>query len=367
MSLLPILCARARAPSATVEDAEAYADAVRASGRAPSANETMDDVATMDLRCVLAPRLLGLAHAREVAEDGALAMRRACDAMERFLEDVMSLECAPKSEREAIEGALGRDDEDEGKDAERSGRRAEEASTSSDAKPMTGFMSLGGMTRDARGDKLRRFKRRKEIRTRLDAVRTAMARLDDDDDDDDGSDEETDRGNDEDELAREYWTLEIESAILDTLDELPTMRMEREMLERRDEIEETREIEERRRAAEDDRVGRAGAQNFTIERATAALSLDAAADHRSRFRDGVFKPSHILPTMTVEEFGEIERKEMLEREIQSARRAALRDAERAAKSADEIEDEELREAREWDDFKDDNPYGSGNSRLRPCS
>ena len=359
MSLLPMLYARASAPKATVGDANAFVDAARTSGCAPSANETIDDVATMDLRCVLAQRLVGLAHARRVADDGALAMRRACDAMERFLEDVTALECAPKSEREAIEAALGRDDEDE---AERSGRE-EEASTSSNVKT-TRFMGLGGMTRDARGDKLRRFKRRKEIRARLDAVRAAMARLDDDDD---GSDEETNRGNDEDELAREYWTLEIESAILDTLDELPTMRMEREMLERRDEIEETREIEERRRAAEDDRVGRAGPQNFTIERATAALTLDAAADHRSRFRDGVFKPSHILPTMTVEEFGEIERKEMLEREIQSARRAALRDAERAAKSADEIEEEELRQAREWDDFKDDNPYGSGNSRLRPCS
>lgn len=364
MSLLPMLYARASAPKATVSDADAFVDAARTSGCAPSANETIDDVATMDLRCVLAQRLVGLAHARRVADDGALAMARACDAMERFLEDVTALECAPKSEREAIEAALGRDDDDDEED-ERSGRE-EEASTSSNVKT-TRFMSLGGMTRDARGDKLRRFKRRKEIRARVDAVRAAMARLDDDEEEDD-SDEETNRGNDEDELAREYWTLEIESAILDTLDELPTMRMEREMLERRDEIEETREIEERRRAAEDDRVGRrAGAQNFTIERATAALTLDAAADHRSRFRDGVFKPSHILPTMTVEEFGEIERKEMLEREIQSARRAALRDAERAAKSADEIEEEELRQAREWDDFKDDNPYGSGNSRLRPCS
>jgi immunoglobulin-binding protein 1 len=365
MSLLPMLYARASAPKATVGDADAFVDAARTSGCAPSANETIDDVATMDLRCVLAQRLVGLAHARRVADDdGALAMRRACDAMERFLEDVTALECAPKSEREAIEAALGRDDDDDDED-ERSGRE-EEASTSSNVKTATRFMSLGGMTRDARGDKLRRFKRRKEIRARVDAVRAAMARLDEEEEED-ASDDETNRGNDEDELAREYWTLEIESAILDTLDELPTMRMEREMLERRDEIEETREIEERRRAAEDDRVGRAGAQNFTIERATAALTLDAAADHRSRFRDGVFKPSHILPTMTVEEFGEIERKEMLEREIQSARRAALRDAERAAKSTDEIEEEELRQAREWDDFKDDNPYGSGNSRLRPCS
>lgn len=365
MSLLPMLYARASAPKATVGDADAFVDAARTSGCAPSANETIDDVATMDLRCVLAQRLVGLAHARRVADDdGALAMRRACDAMERFLEDVTALECAPKSEREAIEAALGRDDDDHDVDEDEKSGRAEEASTSSNVKTATRFMSLGGMTRDARGDKLRRFKRRKEIRARVDAVRAAMARLDDDED---ASDDETNRGNDEDELAREYWILEIESAILDTLDELPTMRMEREMLERRDEIEETREIEERRRAAEDDRVGRAGAQNFTIERATAALTLDAAADHRSRFRDGVFKPSHILPTMTVEEFGEIERKEMLEREIQSARRAALRDAERAAKSTDEIEEEELRQAREWDDFKDDNPYGSGNSRLRPCS
>ena len=32
-----------------------------------------------------------------------------------------------------------------------------------------------------------------------------------------------------------------------------------------------------------------------------------------------------------------------------------------------LEDRELAKAREWDDFKDDNPFGHGNSKLRPCS
>lgn len=42
-------------------------------------------------------------------------------------------------------------------------------------------------------------------------------------------------------------------------------------------------------------------------------------------------------------------------------------AERQARHED-VEDEEiLRQQRDWDDFKDDNPKGWGNSRLRPTA
>ena len=73
-----------------------------------------------------------------------------------------------------------------------------------------------------------------------------------------------------------------------------------------------------------------------------------------------------LPTMTVEQAGEIERAEMFARSAREAEHARARELERAAKTADELEEEELQKARSWDAFKDDNPYGSGNSRLRPC-
>lgn len=38
----------------------------------------------------------------------------------------------------------------------------------------------------------------------------------------------------------------------------------------------------------------------------AAGSLSSAAVQRQRLTDGVFRPSHVLPTMSVEQFGELE-------------------------------------------------------------
>jgi hypothetical protein len=106
-----------------------------------------------------------------------------------------------------------------------------------------------------------------------------------------------------------------------------------------------------------------------LERAAAALSIGDARDTRdtrTRMREQVFRPSHILPTMTIEQAGEIEHADMLRRQTEEAERAYRRQREREAMTADEIEDEELAKARYWDDFKDDNPFGSGNSKLRPC-
>ena len=34
---------------------------------------------------------------------------------------------------------------------------------------------------------------------------------------------------------------------------------------------------------------------------------------------------------------------------------------------EEREERDLAKARSWDEFKDDNPFGHGNSKLRPCS
>jgi hypothetical protein len=73
----------------------------------------------------------------------------------------------------------------------------------------------------------------------------------------------------------------------------------------------------------------------------------------------VFRPSHILPTMTVEQQGVVELHEAQQREAASAAAAAAQAAAQAALTR--------QKAAAWDDFKDANPYGSGNSKLRPCA
>jgi hypothetical protein len=60
---------------------------------------------------------------------------------------------------------------------------------------------------------------------------------------------------------------------------------------------------------------------------------------------------------------------MLEREAKQREVEAEKAAARAAKEdrAEDESEEELQKQRAWDDWKDDHPFGSGNSRLRPCA
>ena len=90
---------------------------------------------------------------------------------------------------------------------------------------------------------------------------------------------------------------------------------------------------------------------------------------KEALRAGVFKPSHVLPTMTVEQFGDMEVARMQE----DARRKAEAEAEEQRRQVlslngkaerEAVEEEALRKARAWDDFRDDNKKGSGNSKLR---
>ena len=100
---------------------------------------------------------------------------------------------------------------------------------------------------------------------------------------------------------------------------------------------------------------------------TAAPVGAAPVDRRAAAALGVFRPSHTLPTMTVEQHGEIEYRELVERTRREAETKARRAAEDAALTEEERDARELAKARAWDEFKDDNPFGHGNSKLRPCS
>lgn len=333
---LPTLYARASAPRASVDDCARLRRAVARSGVA-SATETLDEWPTTTMK-------YALADAREAdALRRAGAIAGACDARERFLALTRAIGAMPRGEIEAYE----RDARDDATTSARSARSGETTGRN-----------------DARTEKVRRYRAKRAVETRLEAVRATLARRDGGEDDEDEEDEE-----DGDALEREFWTLTLEREVYESLDELPTLRMECEMLARRSELEDARERERERMANEDERVGRRAPEIYTIERDAAATSLAAdviRVDPRARARSEVFRPSHVLPTMTIERAGEIERAEMLERRAREVERARLAEIDRASKSEDQLEEEALRKARAWDEFKDDNPYGGGNSKLRPC-
>ncbi|KAJ9669610.1 Type 2A phosphatase-associated protein 42 [Coniosporium apollinis] len=84
-------------------------------------------------------------------------------------------------------------------------------------------------------------------------------------------------------------------------------------------------------------------------------------DNRQRLQQGVFRPDHSLPTMTIDEYLEEEKK-----------RGGIIDGGgeqsgiRPEPNEDDLEkaDEETMKARAWDEFKEDNPKGSGNTLNR---
>ncbi|KAF1965213.1 type 2A phosphatase-associated protein 42 [Bimuria novae-zelandiae CBS 107.79] len=84
-------------------------------------------------------------------------------------------------------------------------------------------------------------------------------------------------------------------------------------------------------------------------------------DKRQRLQQGVFRPDHSLPTMTIDEYLDEERRRggIIEGggEQSGIRPEVDEDDLRAA-------DEETMKARAWDEFKEDNPKGSGNTINR---
>lgn len=224
---------------------------------------------------------------------------------------------------------------------------------------------------------------------------------------------ETDASCDDEAATREAWLLRIAAAVVRALDLGPSLAMETQMLAMR---------------ASSGGNGRALQPRPQPEQASLAQGVAQAAaalarSDRERLRDGVFRPSHILPTMTIEQFGaphsacafmrwdsswltwasprvcdagEMEVARMQAEAAEGARRQARKEAELRngpPPDFDAEEDAETRKARAWDDWKvrmhsilacsccrrvfcapeltaclaqDDHPYGSGNSKRRPC-
>lgn len=96
-------------------------------------------------------------------------------------------------------------------------------------------------------------------------------------------------------------------------------------------------------------------------------------NERQRMRDGVFQPSHRLPTMTIDEYLEEEQRrgnvitgggaEGAAKPTPKEERASRAEME-GSRGAEEAEEEIRREAIEWDEFKESNKRGAGNTMNR---
>mmetsp|Transcript_899 Transcript_899/g.3487 ORF Transcript_899/g.3487 Transcript_899/m.3487 type:complete len:323 (-) Transcript_899:1105-2073(-) len=267
-----------------------------------SIHEELDDVATKDIKYFLLPYYL----AESLQEmEGADRRGRKDDLRDslRAIEEFLSL-CRSYDVRgvEAVDG------EGEGE---------------AQLDPQT-----------ARQRKIEHFKREKRIRERLEFVESrkkAVARISDEDNEDDDEDE------------RELWLLQLEDAVIQAVRMKRMHQQELEVLEFAENLPERNEMQ-------------ADAGQPEVP---AVIPLHART---SRARKEVFRPSHRLPIMSVEEYGERLRKEMLEREEAPMAAPSKGDAQ----ELDSEDEESCRKARDWDDWKDEHRRGEGNSRLRPC-
>ena len=98
-----------------------------------------------------------------------------------------------------------------------------------------------------------------------------------------------------------------------------------------------------------------------LDKAGKPLRPFTIVDSRQRISKGVFRPDHSLPTMTIDEYLEEERK-----------RGGIIDGGgpqsqiREQVDEDDLDaaDQETMKARAWDEFKEANPRGSGNTLNR---
>ncbi|OII72230.1 uncharacterized protein cubi_01563 [Cryptosporidium ubiquitum] len=87
-------------------------------------------------------------------------------------------------------------------------------------------------------------------------------------------------------------------------------------------------------------------------------------NHREQFYSKVFGPSHTLPTISIAEAADMELKEALEQEKSSSiarQKKEERDQILHDKEYSKEEEEDEIKARSWDDWKDLNPKGHGNT------
>ena len=84
-------------------------------------------------------------------------------------------------------------------------------------------------------------------------------------------------------------------------------------------------------------------------------------DSRQRLQDGVFRPDHSLPTMTIDEYLAEERRRggIIDGGGTSGTDSAVVDEDSMAQA-----NAETMKAREWDEFVEANPKGSGNTINR---
>eukprot|EP00553_Chaetoceros_curvisetus_P003935 CAMPEP_0204619802 /NCGR_PEP_ID=MMETSP0717-20131115/6049_1 /ASSEMBLY_ACC=CAM_ASM_000666 /TAXON_ID=230516 /ORGANISM="Chaetoceros curvisetus" /LENGTH=316 /DNA_ID=CAMNT_0051633865 /DNA_START=1 /DNA_END=951 /DNA_ORIENTATION=- len=241
------------------------------------------------------------------------------------------------------------------------------------------FRSLPSQSRDEKISRYRQAKKLKEKIAHMNAQLQQRKRLNIEEN------EELDGWSDEDSLLRSLHLHQLNEWALNSVEELFSSNMELQMLQMSIKMEKDRIQMNRHQGTNgssagrgDDRrpmsMGRKPMLNdpdkkMKLTQVTQDPITGQLIFKRQEVQSNVFRPSWNQPTMTLEELAEKEVRDAMERE------AKQKEAEKNSKNTarryeylvrDGLEDNadlvdlSAKKDREWDDFKDENPRGSGN-------
>lgn len=327
-----------------------------------SSNESLDDIATSSLPLFKLEHDLAMAYTKfptagikEIAVRGK-NLKMACDLWTSFLQKLQAMEQLSKDERAQYEDLLQLSDENLNTNGDNNNDAA-----------ATAFRPPPLPDREAKIARFRAKQQAENERNRLQAVKQRRVRM---------GMAVTDEleGSDAEGLDRTLALTGISIAKAEALEEWASTVRELPMISRMVKEQEQQQGDSRysgrsTESQQDRRQKEAPRGPLKVTHITQDSTTGQLQFRKEEIRSNVFRPSWNQPTMSLEELAEKEVREARERE------ARQKEAEVAAKDQpqrydrlvkDGLEDNaELVDAsaaldRKWDDFKDENPRGSGN-------
>ncbi|KAF9110411.1 hypothetical protein BGX27_006370 [Mortierella sp. AM989] len=293
-----------------------------------SENEFMDDISTKDLRFLLTEYYLGELFLKRVSQDRLKDLTISKEHFDHFILQCETHDVLSAQDKKYLE-------------------------------QITTDAPRDAATR--RGEKIARFKREKEMRNQIEEFHKVLGTT--------GSGYEGELSSELEDKFRDFVLLHLQFAIFQTMEQLVGIQQEIPMLKQMHERKAAESAGDTRvsnRSNEDTRDARV--DDSRIWNATGPL-MDPSGrplrpfvitNKRTEMMEGVFRPGHSLPTMSVEEYlhQEMERGNFLSGGTEEPKKKEADDNDEEAVNAETIK------ARNWDDFKDDNPKGWGNKGGR---
>jgi immunoglobulin-binding protein 1 len=217
--------------------------------------------------------------------------------------------------------------------------------------------------------KIEKFKLEKSVAARVSALSNRLSASEK------NRNEEESEDTDDEAAERELQILRIEASALKSIESLRSIRQEIDVLRHATNLtdKDRRKKSTLSSSSQDPQQQQTQEMLAELRKAAGALKLGQEAVHRDSLRQAVFQPTVQLPTLTVEQQGDIEVAQILAQqriEAEKAQKVAVARAERGRKADDSEEDDEFEgkvyKQRAMDDWKDENPRGWGNSKMKPC-